>query len=301
MTDINQFLNGFKWILLGLTLSAPASFASVKFIDLRHPDTEISAPPNIAQGGMLVVKMAATDKAWFNDKSVFVGSQGEAIIALHRDDTEAVLRIVDAEGTELIRTFDVVQRDYRIERVNGLPPAKVTAPPDPAITERIRKESRAIRKARQRLDDRQDFQSGFIWPVKGRISGVYGSQRILNGEPKTPHYGVDVAVPTGTKVVAPADGIIIYTNQDMYYSGGTLVIDHGHGLSSAFLHLSKIDVAVGDRVKQGQYVARVGSTGRATGPHLDWRMNLGATTRVDPQLLVQPIQFEQNTTNNKEE
>ena len=110
-----------------------------------------------------------------------------------------------------------------------------------------------------------------------------------------------MAVPSGTKVVAPADGIIIYTNPDMYYSGGTLVIDHGHGLSSAFLHLSKIDVAVGDRVKQGQYVARVGSTGRSTGPHLDWRMNLGASTRVDPQLLVQPMQVERETTNNKEE
>ena len=301
MTDINPFLKRLLLILLGLTLSAPASFASVKVYDLRNPETEITDQLSISQGGVVALQLSPTDQAWFNDKPVFIGAEGQAIVALHRDETEAVLRVVSEDGTELIKPFDVQLREYRIERIDGLPPAKVTAPRDPAITARIRAEARAIRKARQRLDDRQDFQSGCIWPVTGRISGVYGSQRILNGEPKTPHYGVDVAVPTGTKVVAPADGIIIYTNPDMYYSGGTLVIDHGHGLSSAFLHLSKIDVAVGDRVKQGQYVARVGSTGRSTGPHLDWRMNLGATTRVDPQLLVQPMQVEQTTTNNKEE
>ena len=301
MTDISQFHKLLMLILLGLTLSAPASFAATKVYDLRNPDTEITEPLSISQGGVLALQLAESDKAWFNDEPLFIGAGGRAIIALHRDDTEAVLRIISADGEETVKSFAVQRRDYRIERIDGLPPAKVTAPRDPEVTARIRAEARAIRKARERLDDRQDFLSGFIWPVKGRISGVYGSQRVLNGEPKTPHYGVDVAVPTGTKVVAPADGIIIYTNPDMYYSGGTLVIDHGHGLSSAFLHLSKIDVAVGDRVKQGQYVARVGSTGRSTGPHLDWRMNLGTSTRIDPQLLVQPMQVEQKTTNNKEE
>ena len=301
MTAINQYLRFLTLIILGLTLSAPASLASVKVFDLRNLDKEITTQLTIPQGGALALQLDPADKAWFNGEPVFIGAQGQAIIALHRDDTEAVLRIETSDGTEVIKAFEVQLREYRIERVDGLPPAKVTAPQDPELTKRIRAEARAIRTARQRLDDRQDYLTGFIWPVEGRISGVYGSQRILNGEPKTPHYGVDVAVPTGTKVVAPADGIIIYTNPDMYYSGGTLVIDHGHGLSSAFLHLSKIAVTVGDRVKQGQYVAQVGSTGRSTGPHLDWRMNLGTTTRVDPQLLVQPMQAERNTTNNQEE
>ena len=183
MTDINPFLKRLLLILLGLTLSAPASFASVKVYDLRNPETEITDQLSISQGGVVALQLSPTDQAWFNDKPVFIGAEGQAIVALHRDETEAVLRVVSEDGTELIKPFDVQLREYRIERIDGLPPAKVTAPRDPAITARIRAEARAIRKARQRLDDRQDFQSGFIWPVTGRISGVYGSQRILNGEP----------------------------------------------------------------------------------------------------------------------
>jgi murein DD-endopeptidase MepM/ murein hydrolase activator NlpD len=121
--------------------------------------------------------------------------------------------------------------------------------------------------------------------VQGPISGVYGSQRILNGEPRRPHYGVDIAVPVGTPVRAPAPGIVTLAVPDMFFSGGTLIIDHGHRLSSSFLHLSKLHVDVGDRVEQGDLVAEVGATGRVTGAHLDWRMNL-RDRRIDPQLLV---------------
>ena len=128
----------------------------------------------------------------------------------------------------------------------------------------------------------------FIWPTIGPISGVYGSQRILNGKPKWPHYGVDIAVPTGTEVRAPAGGVVTLAHPDMFYSGGTLIVDHGHGLSSAFLHLSKLRVKTGDKVKQGDVIAEVGATGRATGAHLDWRMNL-FNRRIDPQLLVSPM------------
>jgi murein DD-endopeptidase MepM/ murein hydrolase activator NlpD len=124
--------------------------------------------------------------------------------------------------------------------------------------------------------------------VTGRISGVYGSQRILNGKPRRPHFGVDVAAPVGAIVRAPADGLVTLAHGDMFFSGGTLIVDHGHGLSSSFLHLSAILVKEGDRISQGDPIAKVGATGRVSGPHLDWRMNL-LGSRLDPQLLVDPM------------
>jgi murein DD-endopeptidase MepM/ murein hydrolase activator NlpD len=118
---------------------------------------------------------------------------------------------------------------------------------------------------------------------------VYGSQRILNGEPRRPHFGIDIATPTGTPVKAPADGVVTMVHPDMFFSGGTLILDHGHRLSSSFLHLSKIVVKEGDEVRQGDIIAEVGATGRVTGAHLDWRMNWGKE-RVDPSLLVPPME-----------
>lgn len=143
--------------------------------------------------------------------------------------------------------------------------------------------------ARQHRDNRSYYTQGFTWPAKGRISGVYGSQRVLNGEPRRPHFGLDIAAPTGTEVHAPADGLITMTHPDMYYSGGTIILDHGQGLSSTFLHLSKVLVEAGEFVKQGDLIGLIGATGRASGPHLDWRMNW-LDRRVDPQPLLPPAQ-----------
>ena len=173
-----------------------------------------------------------------------------------------------------------------LQRIDGLPPKKVS--PSKEDMKRIRKEYAMVRDARARDDAREDFLGGFVWPVKGRISGVYGSQRILNGQPRRPHFGVDVAAPVGTLVRAPAPGIVTLTHDDMFFSGGTLIIDHGHGLSSTFIHLNAILVKEGERVSQGDPIAEVGATGRVTGPHLDWRMNLQGA-RLDPQLLVEPM------------
>lgn len=142
-----------------------------------------------------------------------------------------------------------------------------------------------VKQARDRIELDTAFAQDFIWPAVGPISGVYGSRRILNGEPRRPHYGVDVAGPVGQPVYAPADGLVTLYVPDMYYSGGTMIIDHGYGISSTFLHLSKEHVEVGQRVKQGDLIAEIGATGRVTGPHLDWRMNW-FEKRVDPQLLV---------------
>jgi len=163
-----------------------------------------------------------------------------------------------------------------------VPPATVNPPP--ALAARIEREQAAVTAVRSRYDDREDFLSGFIWPVQGRISGRFGNQRVYNGDPKAPHSGMDIAVPQGTPVRAPAAGIVTFAQPDLYLTGGTIVLDHGFGLSSNFLHLSKLEVAVGQRVSQGQVIALSGMTGRVTGPHLHWGFNWFGV-RLDPLLL----------------
>ena len=151
-----------------------------------------------------------------------------------------------------------------------------------------------VRDARSLDRERTDFIGGFIQPLEGVITGVYGSQRVYNGIPKRPHYGLDIAAPEGTAVRAPAFGVVTLVHPDMYYSGGTLIVDHGHGLSSTFIHLSKILVQEGQRVTPGELIAEVGATGRATGPHLDWRMNW-FDVRVDPQQVLQALPAKQSS------
>jgi murein DD-endopeptidase MepM/ murein hydrolase activator NlpD len=192
--------------------------------------------------------------------------------------------VLEPAGEKEVLVLPIALREYDIERVDGLPPKTVT--PDPEALERIREEGAMVSSARARRDGRTDYAEGFAWPASGRISGVYGSQRVLNGEPRRPHYGLDIAAPTGSPIYAPADGIITMAHPDMYFSGGTLILDHGQGLSSSFLHLSKILVETGTTVKKGDLIAEIGSTGRASGPHLDWRMNW-LNRRVDPELLVE--------------
>jgi murein DD-endopeptidase MepM/ murein hydrolase activator NlpD len=152
---------------------------------------------------------------------------------------------------------------------------------------RIRAEAQLMKSAREISVDDAWFRSGFEWPAEGPISGVYGSQRILNGEPRTPHYGLDIAGPAGTPVRAAAAGIVAFAHPGMYFNGRTLVIDHGLGLNSIYLHLSEIAVAPGARVEKGQTVGRIGATGRVTGAHLHWGLQLGSVY-VDPQLVLPP-------------
>lgn len=202
----------------------------------------------------------------------------------------------DAAGTaELVvgncrQPLAVASREYNIQRVEGVPQQTVTPPPE--VLERIARERELVNAAKARWIARPDLLAGalagFSWPVEGRISGVYGSQRVYNGTPGTPHYGVDVAVPTGTIVRAPTSGVVTLAEPDLFYSGGTIILDHGYRLSSSFLHLSKVLVAVGDEVQAGDIIGEVGATGRATGPHLDWRM-AWRNERIDPQFLVPPM------------
>jgi len=190
---------------------------------------------------------------------------------------------VHPDGKEETWTLTIRAREYDIQRIEGLPQKMVTPPAETLA--RIRAESAKVRAARDIDSAETHFSVPFIWPAKGRISGVYGSQRILNGEPRQPHFGVDVAAPTGTPVHAPAAGEIRLAELDLYYSGGTIILDHGHGLSSSFLHMSRVDVVVGQQVAQGEVIGAIGATGRVTGAHLDWRMNW-FEQRLDPALLV---------------
>ena len=225
---------------------------------------------------------------WFNGRPLRLTEDGRFIFGLHRDEqasAELQVRLPD-EPTTLSYKAQVAKREYSIQRIDGLPPKMVTPPAE--VQRRIEAEQRLVARARDRDSALTGFAEGFIWPCIGPISGIFGSQRILNGEPKQPHYGVDVAVPTGTPVRAPASGVVSLAHPDMYYTGGTLMIDHGHGLQSAFLHLSKLLVREGDAVRQGDVIAEVGATGRATGAHLDWRVNW-FDARVDAQLLVPPM------------
>ena len=236
------------------------------------------------QGGLMFGQCSPGCSATLDEQEILVSPEGRFVIGFDRDETGArSLRVLEADGGEQSMTLQVAGRDYAIERVDGLPPQTVT--PDPEALERIRQEAAMVAAARARRDPQAVYAGGFAWPAAGRISGVYGSQRILNGEPRRPHYGLDIAAPTGSPVYAPADGVVTLAYDDMYFSGGTLVLDHGQGLSSSFLHLSRLLVEAGATVRPGDLIAEIGATGRASGPHLDWRMNW-LDRRVDPQLLV---------------
>jgi murein DD-endopeptidase MepM/ murein hydrolase activator NlpD len=239
------------------------------------------------QGALLVGRTDPGTSVTFNGKSVRVSDDGVFLVGFGRDaPATARLDAVFPDGSREQRELRVAQRSYDIQRIDGLPPRKVTPSEEDMV--RIRKEIALVKKARNRNDSREDFLRGFQWPLKGRISGVYGSQRVLNGEPRRPHFGVDIAAPVGTLVRSPADGVVTLTHDDMFFSGGTLIIDHGHGLSSTFIHLNAVLVKEGERIRQGDVIAEVGATGRVSGPHLDWRMNL-LGNRLDPQLLVGPM------------
>ena len=241
-----------------------------------------------SQGGLLRGRVAPGSAVTLDGAPVRVSEEGWFLVGFGRDaPPEAVLTATFPDGRRERRVLRIEPREYRIQRIDGLPPGKVTPRSEEELA-RIRAEVAMVKKARLVDDPRTDFLDGFRWPVKGRITGVYGSQRILNGQPRRPHYGIDIAVPTGTKVLAPAAGVVTLAHPDMFFSGGTLILDHGHGLSSAFLHLSRILVEVGERVAQGRPIAEVGSTGRSTGPHLDWRINL-FDRRIDPMPLAGPM------------
>lgn len=247
-------------------------------------------PPGLAwdgdfvQGGLVVGTAQPGISLRLSGRMVPMTPDGRFVFGFGRDEPASVpLTVSYGDGRHLTATLAVEQRQYDIQRIDGLPPAKVTPPPE--VVERIRRENAMIAALRQRNTPRLDFLRGWIWPAKGVVSGIYGSQRILNGEPRQPHFGIDIAAPTGTPVVATTDGEVVLAERDLYYTGGTIILDHGMGITAAYLHLQTVDVQVGQRVKQGEVIGTVGSTGRSTGAHLDWRVNW-FDVRIDPQRLL---------------
>jgi murein DD-endopeptidase MepM/ murein hydrolase activator NlpD len=242
-------------------------------------------PESVSQGAMVIGKVPPGSQVEHAGRKLRVTGYGSVVFGVGRDATgPAAVTVRRPDGSVEDVRIAVTPRDWPVERVTGVPPRTVSPPPE--VAERIRREAAQVGAARAADDARADFAQAFIWPVTGRISGRFGNQRIYNGTPGSAHSGMDIAAPTGTPVKAPAAGIVTLAAPDFYITGGTLLIDHGHGISSNFLHLSRINVKVGDRVEQGQVVAAVGATGRATGPHLHWGMNW-FDVRIDPLLVLE--------------
>ncbi len=238
------------------------------------------------QGAMIVGSVPAGSDVWVNDQALTLTPSGEFVFGLGREAVSPLTLKVQHQKQQQAWSIPVQKREYKIQRVNGVKAEHVNPPPD--VQARIEKETQQVNAARAQWFDHRAFAGQFIWPLHGPITGVYGSQRFYNGEPKQPHYGVDIAAVVGAPVKAPADAVVTLAEADLYFSGGTLIMDHGYGVSSTFIHLHRVFVKVGQSVKQGDVVAEVGATGRATGPHLDWRMNW-KHERLDPVLLLPPM------------
>ena len=236
------------------------------------------------QGALIVGKTAPENKVMLNGKAIKVSASGDYALGFSRDEkNNSVLTITSPNGEIDKRTLKPLKREYNIQRIEGI--AKKIMNPNKKANIRVGEDNKKIKAARSIGSNLTAFAQGFIAPIEGTITGVYGSQRYYNGVPKWPHYGLDYAGNTGDPVKAPADGVVLMYVPDMFYSGGTMIIDHGHGVSSTFLHLSDSYVKVGDKVSKGQIVAAVGASGRATGPHLDWRINW-FNVRLDPALVL---------------
>jgi len=272
----------FKWILAGLAilLTSPVSLnAAVSLVEKLH------LQGNFIQGGLIRGSTSPQNKLLLNSKPLFINDKGYFAFGFSRDaDAPAKLVLIDTKGKRREQIFQVRKRHYNIQRINGLPQDKVT-PRTAEQLAHIQRDFKKVATAREIHSQYQGFMQSFIWPAAGIITGVYGSQRILNGESRRPHFGLDIAAKVGSTVIAPAEGRVVVADENMFFSGGTLLIDHGGGIFSSFLHLSKINVRLNQWVHQGQKIAEMGATGRVTGPHLDWRINWFGV-RLDPAFLV---------------
>ena len=239
---------------------------------------------NFIQGGLAYGKVEEDVKVFFNSANVPVYKDGSFVIGFSRNnDNVSLIKLIYQNNKTLEKYIKIKKRKYKIQKINNLDKEKVKPPK--SYYDRIKKEVSLVKKAKKKLYNFPYYKVGFIMPVEGIITGVYGSQRILNGIPRRPHYGIDIANKKGTIILSPSDGVIVLAESDLYFSGGTIVISHGMGITSSLLHLSSLEVEVGDKVKKGQRVGLMGSTGRSTGPHLDWRMEINGV-RIDPKIVL---------------
>jgi len=239
---------------------------------------------NFKQGSFILGKTDPNSKVYIDDRKVRVSNDGYFAFGLDRDRKNNVLiKIINKKETKLIEK-KVFKRKYKIQRIDGLPPKQVTPPPE--VYERIKKDNILIGKARATDSKLVFFKDKFIYPIdKYIITGVYGSQRILNGKPRRPHYGIDFHAPEGTPVKSMMDGVVTLVENDMYFTGGTIIFDHGHGISTLYMHMKDINVKKGQKVKKGEIVGTLGQSGRATGPHLDIRLNW-FDVKLDPATIL---------------
>ena len=235
------------------------------------------------QGHFIVGITDPTAKIIIGKKEIRVSKDGYFVFGIDRDRKFDISITKIVNGKKEIINKQVLKRKYNIQRIDGLEESKVT-PPE-SVYKRIKEENNKIGEARAINSDLPFFKNQFIMPVEGIISGVYGSQRILNGKPKWPHYGIDIAAKQGTKIKSSGSGIVTMAEDDLYYTGGTIIMDHGHGISTIYSHLENVMVSVGDKINQGDIIGTVGSTGRSTGPHLDFRVNW-FQTRLDPMSVI---------------
>ncbi len=237
----------------------------------------------LTQGGLVTSRVDPGTKVTVGKRQIRVSPEGFFLLGFGRDAPAKIsLRVLHPSGVQENKTLTIKPRTWKVSRVDGLLGRKVT--PKPEDLRRIRADSAKIKKVRRLSTEAPHFLSGFGWPVTGRISGVFGSQRILNGQPRRPHVGTDIAAPLGTPVLAIADGVVALVQQDMFFTGKTLMIDHGHGLASVYAHMDKILAKKGAHITKGAPVGHVGKSGRATGPHLHWGISLFAT-HLDPELV----------------
>jgi murein DD-endopeptidase MepM/ murein hydrolase activator NlpD len=240
----------------------------------------LSVPASAGQGTLVVGSVEKGAELTLDGAPLRPAADGRFAFGITWDrTTSAHLDAVFADGSRAARDVVPVPRDYEVQRIDGLPEETVSPPPE--ILERIKAESAKVRKVREIDGDGAGFVQTFEWPIPGIVTGVFGSQRILNGKPMAPHFGIDIAAPAGTPIHAPAAGVVTLAEPDLYLSGGTTVIDHGHGVSTVYLHQEKLLATVGDRVEPRMEIGLVGASGRATGPHLHWGMNW-FQMRLDP-------------------
>lgn len=246
---------------------------------------ETVLPERVSQGALVIGRVPPDSRVTYDGRVLDVTDYGTIVFGIGRDAKGyAQLAVTAPGGDRRLHRIDIRARDWPVERVDGVPPK--TVDPPPRIARRIAREQKEVREARAASDQGIGFTQAFIWPVEGRISGRFGNRRVYNGTPGSAHSGMDIAVARGTPVKAPAAGRVVLAASDFYLTGGTVLIDHGYGVGSNFLHLARLDVAVGERVEQGEVIGAVGATGRATGPHLHWGMTW-YSTRIDPLLVLE--------------
>jgi len=253
---------------------------SLVFILITTSSFAVTFDGKFIQGSFILGKTEPGSEVFIDKKKVKVTSDGFFVFGLGRDRKYDVVITLNKDGNKQKIVKKILKRKYNIQRIDGLEEKKVTPPEE--VYERIKRENKLIAKARATDSDLTFFKNKFIVPIENSIiTGVYGSQRILNGKPKWPHYGLDFAADEGTKIKAMVDGTVTLVEPDLFYTGGTLIFDHGHGISTLYMHMEKVLVKKGQKVKQGDIIGTVGSTGRATGAHLDVRLNWFGI-RLDP-------------------